>query len=44
MFAALPLSRAARAGTSKTDAIVAIVLSGFGSVVGLGMRLWAETF
>ncbi len=38
------LFRAIRAETSKTDAIQAIVLSGFGTAVGLSMRLWAETF
>lgn len=44
LFGSLGLSRAIGAGTRGTDAIVAIVLSGFGTAVGLGMRLWAETF
>jgi hypothetical protein len=44
VFGCLALLRARRAGVSKTDAVVAIALSGLGAAIGLGIRLWAETF
>lgn len=43
-FGSFALFRARRVGTSRTTAIAGIALSGFGAVIGFGVRLWAETF